>query len=128
MKLLLSFVAAFDLVLLGAGVAASPRIITAKDVDDPINLHMGQELVLNLESNPTTGYRWFLQDVRNSGLTTLGEPVYQRGGSLPGAGGVESWIFRASKAGDRTLRLEYRHPWEKETPPARSVVFQLRVR
>jgi inhibitor of cysteine peptidase len=121
-------IASLALTLVVSGTAASPTTITAADAGHPITLRIGEELVLNLECNPSTGYDWFLTDAKNPVLSSLGKPAYVQGRSTPGAGGIESWNFRASAAGTQTLKLEYRRPWEKNTSPAKTAIFQVTVR
>ncbi len=117
------------LVLAGATdrSGATEKTITASDAGRPIELRVGQELVLNLESNPSTGYSWSLTDTRHPVLISLGKPTYKHAASVPGAGGLQSWTFRATEPGVQTLKLEYRRPWEKKVPE-KTVTFQVVVR
>jgi inhibitor of cysteine peptidase len=111
-----------------SGNAEPPPIITEADSRHLVALRIGQELVLNLKSNPSTGYRWVQADTETPGLVLVGGPVYKPGSTLLGASGVESWKFRAVKRSAQTLKLEYRRPWEKNTPPANAIVFHVTVR
>ena len=77
---------------------ASSVTLTAADSGRAITLRIGQELTLNLESNPSTGYRWFLANTESSVLISVGKSAFKQGRPMPGAGGVESWTFRAPKA------------------------------
>jgi predicted secreted protein len=121
------FISALAFAFASSSIEASPTTITAADADHPITLRIGQELVLNLASNPSTGYHWFLASTANSVLTSLGKPTYKQGRPVPGAGGVESWTFRAAEAGAQTLKFEHRRPWEKKTSPAKTVLFHVTV-
>jgi inhibitor of cysteine peptidase len=106
-------------------LAAPPRSLTEADANHTVGLELGQELVIKLESNRSTGYSWSLAETENPILTSLGEPTYQTSGALPGAGGFETWRFRATKIGRKTLKFEYRRPWEKKVPPAKAVLFYI---
>ncbi len=108
--------------------AAPPKTITAADANRPITLQIGQEVVLRLESNRATGYSWLLAESKNTVLTNLGRATYEKGRGAVGAGGIETWKFRATKSGAETLKLEYRRPWEKKVPPAKTVIFDITVR
>jgi predicted secreted protein len=78
---------------------AAPTVqVTMADANRQIVLRVGQELVVNLESNRSTGYSWFLSEAVNPVLTGLGKPVYNRNNALPGASGLESWRFQATKS------------------------------
>jgi predicted secreted protein len=127
LKLTVFLLSAILIGLAEAGVAASPKIITAADADHLLTLRMGQEAVLELPSNRSTGYSWFLADSKDSVLTSLGQPAYRVSRSMPGAGGTETWKFQATKAGNGSLKLEYRRPWEK-VPPAKTVLFHISVK
>jgi inhibitor of cysteine peptidase len=101
--------------------------MTEADSGHPVALRIGQELILTLNSNPSTGYSWIRTDTEPPLLVTLGKPVYKSGGPLPGASGVEFWKFRALKHGAQTLKLEYRRPWEKNTRPADTMVLHVTI-
>ena len=74
--------------------------------DCPLQLHVGQPLTVSLPSNPTTGYRWAIQD--------------SAGGVLRSLGGQSTWRFQAIAAGNGRLRLTYQQPWEPEAEPAQT--------
>ena len=103
------------------GLAASITI-TAGDANRSIHLRVGQELILKLENNPSTGFSWILDDGKHPGLISLGKPTFTDRASMLGAGGVQSWTFRAAERGLQILKLEYRRPWEHK-PPAKTVDF-----
>ena len=51
--------------------------VTLEDQSDcPQQLHVGQQLILSLPSNPTTGFRWAIQDSAGGVLRSLGPEVY----------------------------------------------------
>ena len=108
-------------------LAAPPRALTEADANHKVRLEVGQELVLKLESNRSTGYSWSLTESENPVLTSLGKPTYKISRALPGAGGFETWRLRATKIGRETLRFEYRRPWEKKVPPAKAVLCPIAV-
>jgi inhibitor of cysteine peptidase len=117
-------------VLIGSinhSIAAAPKTIAEADAGREVPLEVGQELILKLESNQSTGYSWALVSGKSLILTSLGKPSYEVGVARPGAGGVETWTFRATKIGIETLKFEYRRPWEKKVPPAKTVLFHVTV-
>ncbi len=85
-----------------------------------VTLAPGDTLVIELGSNPTTGYRWTEKPANSSPkvLKQAKHEYIQRGGKDPngkpilGAGGVETWIFRAAKSGKVTLGFSYGRPWQ----------------
>ena len=78
----------------------------------------GELLVINLESNPTTGFRWELSQPANKGVLALIQNEYQsdkpdkQDTPVAGAGGTEIWTFEAVSAGETTIAMEYSRPWE----------------
>lgn len=128
MKLLSTWAAVLALAVVATANAEPPAIVTEADSGHLVALRIGQELVLRLKSSPSTGYGWVQADANAPVLVALGKPAYKTGGPLPGASGVESWKFKATVRGAQTLKLEYRRPWEKNTPPANTIVFRVTVR
>ena len=83
-----------------------------------VSLAVGGELVLALESNPTTGYMWALTGVDEALLKHI-EHDYEPDPQPPqvvGGGGTEVWRFRAAAEGTTTLHMAYRRSWEPEQP------------
>ena len=114
--------------LLSLGLLAAcahPRAqnVTVEEQSEcPIQLHVGQNLMLSLPSNPTTGYRWAIQDSAGGVLRSLGPEVYNSSddGQLLGSGGHSTWRFEAFAAGNGRLRLTSQQPWEPEAEPAQT--------
>lgn len=72
----------------------------------------GQTLTVTLESNPTTGFRWQVEqdgecfDVREYYVS---EPQTQ---PLAGAGGWQTFLLTPKQSGAVELRFTYTRPWE----------------
>ena len=96
------------------------NITVEEQSDCPKQLHIGQQLIVSLPSNPTTGYRWAIQDSAGGVLRSLGPEVYSSSdnGQLLGSGGQSTWRFEVFAAGTGRLRLTSQQPWEPETEPA----------
>jgi len=97
-----------------------------------VELKKGQALVITLESNPSTGYRWEVVELDESILRQMGEPEFKvsdpREPPPPGAGGWETWRFEAVSAGQTALELVYRRPWEEGVEPLETFSLQVVVR
>lgn len=72
-------------------------------IDEPFTI------VLN--SNPTTGYKWF-PDYDYYLLSLDGETYEKDSSDRIGAGGRSVFTFRPLKSGKTTISLVYRRPWE----------------
>ena len=110
-----------SLALLAACASAPKQNVTVeKQSACPLKLKAGQNLTLTLPSNPTTGYRWAIQDSAGGVLRSLSPEVYKSAdsGQLLGSGGQSTWRFQAFAAGSGRLRLTYQQPWEPEAEPA----------
>ena len=88
--------------------------------DGQIELERGQVLVVTLESNPSTGYRWEPEKNKKPVLLQLGKPEFKQSEitdpPMVGAGGREIFRFRAVSEGQMTLELIYHRAWEDAEP------------
>ncbi|MCQ6257319.1 protease inhibitor I42 family protein [Pseudomonas sp. Q11] len=110
----------FSLALLSACATQPKHNVTVEKLSQcPVQLTSGQNLILNLPSNPSTGYRWAIQDSAGGVLKALGPEVYRNpeDAGIVGAAGVSTWRFQAFAAGTGRLRLTYQQPWAPEVPP-----------
>ena len=90
-----------------------------------IEARVGDELVLQLAENPTTGYRWQPEP----GLqASAREDRFEPAAAAPGAGGVRTLRFLLSIPGRSDLTFCMRRPWEVEDKPLERVVYHLLVR
>lgn len=67
---------------------------------------------MSLSENPTTGYRWELEDIR--GLEMVGDRFQSSGGSI-GAAGNRIFQFRGIDVGKHELRLKNWRKWEGDS-------------
>ncbi|HKS14476.1 MAG TPA: protease inhibitor I42 family protein [Pseudomonas sp.] len=90
--------------------------------DCPMQLRAGQTLTLTLPSNPSTGYRWLLQNPASSTLRSLGPEVYSHpeDAGIVGSAGQSMWRFQAQQAGEGHLILVYQQPWAPEVRPVQT--------
>ena len=93
-----------------------------------IETTVGQDIVIALESNPTTGYTWRVAGRVDPAIVALISSDYEPSPSTAlGSGGRQRWTFRAVGRGTTTLRFDYARPWEL-TSPVKSTTFTLVVR
>ena len=113
-----------------ADAAKSEEVdLSVKDHGSQIEVDVAQSLVLTLESNPTTGFRWELVGLEDAVLQPMGDAEFKVASELdpppPGTGGVEIYRFEAVDAGETLLELVYRRPWEEGVEPLET--FSIRV-
>jgi inhibitor of cysteine peptidase len=115
-------------VMLVAGCGPKAVELGADDNGREIELARGQTLVVSLESNPTTGYRWEVVELEGQLLQPVGEAEYHPRSDAIGAPGVEILRFKALNAGRTPLKLVYHRPWEKDAEPLETFSLQVVVR
>jgi len=87
------------------------------DPNETINVNVGQELIIALDENPTTGYSW-QKEFDNSFLELVGDKFESsseaKKGKEPivGAGGTRSFQFKALKKGGTKVTLVYKQSWK----------------
>jgi predicted secreted protein len=114
--------------LMRTSTAGGATVVTEQTGGD-VSLKVGGMLEVRLDANHTTGYSWVAVPAANPVVVALGKAAYEEhpaGGNV-GVGGTEVWRFKATKAGKETLQFEYRRPWEKNVPAAKTVAFQVTV-
>ena len=85
--------------------------------DDDMNMEdatvsAGSVYRWELESNPTTGYNWYL--VSDEGLKI--ETEFKSDSELCGAPGIHTFLISSEKKGTFKLTAEYKRQWEKVDP------------
>jgi len=90
--------------------------------ETPFVMKVGDEFVLTLESNPSTGYLWRLAEKPDENTVKLVSSEYRAtpDTNRVGAGGNEVWTFLATGKGTAEINLIYVRPWEKDKPPTRT--------
>jgi predicted secreted protein/Tol biopolymer transport system component len=112
-----------DLIVMAEYLSPAKPEVHVNEADDggQIELEPSQILVVTLQSNPTTGYSWHQAENQEPFLEQMGEPQFTQaptdGPPVVGAGGWEVFRFKAVSAGQMTLELGYRRPWEEGVDP-----------
>jgi len=103
------------------------RLITEADHGKTVDLKKGDALTIRLPENPTTGYRWSLDEHDASALEPTAGPGFESSGSAVGAGGGRTLSFLAKTPGEYSLALNLRRPWEKQVPPGKTFAVNVRI-
>jgi inhibitor of cysteine peptidase len=69
----------------------------------------GETLIIRLQENPTTGYRWTVES--NAGMR-LDDDSFSRTGTGVGGGGSRRLQWTAQAPGTHSITLLLRRPWE----------------
>lgn len=91
----------------------------------PIKAKVGQEFMLKLDANRTTGYQWQLARPLDKEVLTLVSTDYwiPKTPGMVGAGGKSVWKFKAIGKGKALIYLKYVRPWEKKAKPVKTKTF-----
>jgi inhibitor of cysteine peptidase len=98
----------------GGGEPSSQLDLSAADNGGIVSADAGQRVVLTLESNASTGYRWSLAAEPDPAVLEFVSSKYvePEDGEVVGAPGTEVWEWNAVAKGTAVLRLEYVRPFE----------------
>lgn len=106
-------------------------IATESDAGKTVQVTEGDDFVLELVANGTTGYQWKVTDTDRSFAYPYASPYEAPSASGPvGAGGTQVFKWSTvgvsdaagtpavSKLGKHEITVEYRRPWESPAAPA----------
>ena len=114
-----------------AGCGSKQIEVTSADNGKKLNVRAGEQFVVVLEGNPSTGYIWEAKDLDASMIQQVGETEFKSSNSNPGfagAGGTLTLKFRALKVGTTNLTLVYHRPWETDVKPLSSFTTTITVK
>lgn len=92
----------------------------------PAAVKVGQDFLIALPANPTTGYSWTAKS--GSSAIMVEGSAYQpsaAGKGMMGAGGQQIFVLEATRAGTATVIFSYARPWQKGMKPARTMTFTI---
>jgi inhibitor of cysteine peptidase len=103
--------------------------ITTSDNGTKVNAFVGQELIITLDGNPSTGYTWETKDLDKTMFLQVGETNFTSSNpNLVGSGGTQTLTIRTLKTGTATLTLVYHRPGETGVAPAHTFSVVLLVK
>jgi predicted secreted protein len=75
----------------------------------------GEKFTIELQSNPSTGYRWHLLYFDKSILNLISSELATKPTNQIGTAGIERFNFEATKKGTTSIKLIYKRSWESGT-------------
>jgi predicted secreted protein len=89
------------------------EFVQTRNISKEITIAQNAQLVVNLASNPSTGFSWTPAAIVPSAVLAQTDTKYVApGGNMAGATGTQVLTFKASEKGVATVTLEYSRPWE----------------
>ncbi len=98
--------------------------LTQADNGKTVPVRSGDELVLRLAENPSTGYRWVLEGDVGAVLEVVEASSVPTAEVGIGGGGQRVWTLKAKNDGSVGLLLTLRRAWEGD----RSIIKSFEVR
>jgi inhibitor of cysteine peptidase len=98
--------------------------LTAKDSGAAVASVVGDRVRIELNENPTTGYRWCPR-AASSLLRPIDDDYTPAGEGSIGGGGTRTLVYEAVAAGTGSLELELIRAWE--TPPTPLHTFSIEL-
>lgn len=113
-------------------IAPSDDAPAAKDeVSVSIDLTVGKSSSVILDGNPTTGFLWEIVSVSSDAVKAetaiVATPMKKGEQPVCGAPSPTQVTFTGVKPGKSTVVLEYKRPWEKDTPAWKTMTFTVNV-
>ena len=81
-----------------------------------INANINELITIKLKENPTTGYRWKLNEFDKKILELL-DSKYNALSPGIGGGGMRSFTFNPIEKGKTKIQLTLKREWEKDIEP-----------
>lgn len=75
----------------------------------------------------STGYQWYLAPGMPEIMGLSARTVTTPGGAPPGAPSQIDFVLCAEALGVLTVKFLYYRPWEKNTPPAKTLSFTVKI-
>ncbi len=97
--------------------------LDAGDDGAVVEVEVGEEIVLRLEGNATTGYAWQVTAEDPAVLSLRGGPDYESSSDADGAGGTYTFHFDALGPGETQVVLQYFPTWEEPSGTAGTFTF-----
>ena len=101
---------------------AGTTSLSGSDNGTTVTVHVGDEIDIALDSNPTTGFDWAI-DKSNDSLLAFKQMEYQASSNAIGSGGTDTFKFMAKSAGTVNLQLKYWRKFEGD----RSIIHRYAV-
>ena len=115
--------------------AANPPMskseITVNDANNhsQIIIQKGNMMIVELLTNPGTGYSWQIIKNDPDKLKPLGDSVLKPlETEAPGASENQVFRFLAQNSGLAVLELHYLRPWERNIPPLKTYQINVQIR
>jgi predicted secreted protein len=91
-----------------------------------ITVPVGVAFVINVDSNPTTGYTW--KETYDNTMLKMVKRFTPASSGMVGAGGVERFEFQGIRSGETEITLIYWRSFEPNNPPLETKTFNVTIK
>jgi inhibitor of cysteine peptidase len=101
-------------------------VLSERDHDRTIDLHVGEAVSVSLPENATTGYRWAIEEADSQLIEArAAQPKYPA--NAVGSGGDVQWDFIAKAPGTTSIVLKQWRHWEGDASIVQRFRIQVRI-
>jgi inhibitor of cysteine peptidase len=112
----------------GCGGSETTTEVLQADAAKGVNIAVGEQFDLVLESNETTGFTWqMVEPTDEQVVKKISEEYIESNTGQVGAGGTDHWTFEGAHSGETTIKMEYVRPWEPKASPDKTVELKVTV-
>jgi inhibitor of cysteine peptidase len=101
--------------------------LTQADNGKLIEVRTGNDIAIILKENPTTGYRWDIDEMSNEYIDQKPSHYVQPKDIHVGGGGSITMTFTMKKPGTTRLALKLWRSWSKDSPPSERFAITIRI-
>ena len=101
--------------------------VTSSNNGKSLDVRVGDEILVSLAENPTTGYRWELEPADGRVLGSEGDTYEMAADPAIGSGGTHQFRFAARAPGRTTIALKLRRAWASDEPPVQTFSVEVNV-
>lgn len=103
-------------------------IVTPADNGKTIGLAANQCLDLKLQTQAgSTGYDWYMAHDSTPLMKLEARTLTSPANAMPGAPSEVDYVLCAVEKGEGVVKFAYYRPWEKNTPPAKTLTFTVKI-
>jgi len=85
-----------------------------KDNGASVQVQRDAKITIELNENPTTGYRWMINSIDEALLMPEGDAFVPPDQKTRGASGLRRFFFRAKSEGSTALTLINKRAWQRD--------------
>lgn len=119
------FISLFLIALCNVSILSQEKNYTINETS--ITSANGDIFTITLDANHTTGYSWTADISDTTILLKESTDYIVPETHVMGKGGNEVWKFKGVLQGSVTITFKYARPWDKDTPPAKTVTFKITI-